>query len=189
MAKSNIESEIKDLVDAFVGDLTEKIRAAALEVVQEALAGGSTAAPRRGRKKAAAKTAAPRPKTGKRIRRTAADVEKIGKTILAYVKSNPGQRLCYIAKALGMETKDARRPAFALLDEGKLKTTGQKGGTRYFAGGAAPKKAAVKKTTTRKAAKKTAKKAGKKAAKKATPKKAAKPKATKSKARKAKKSA
>ena len=66
-----------------------------------------------------------------------------------------------------METKDVRGPAFALVDDGKLKTTGQRGGTRYFAKGAGPRKAA-KKATKRKATKRKAakKKAGKSKAKK-----------------------
>ncbi len=176
-----MESKIKALVDNFVTDLTELIREAALESVRQALAGAPIAKPR-GRKKTAKKAA---PKTGKRVRRTAADVEKLGNAILAHVKLNPAQRLGDIAKGLGVETKDARRPAFALLDEGKLKTTGQKGGTRYFVAGAAPKKKpavkkAAKKTTKKAAKKKTAKKAAKKkTAKKATPKKAGKRKAAK----------
>jgi len=148
-----MDAKIRELVDAFVGDLTVLIREAALESVQEALAGGAVA-PRRGRKKAAKKAAG----KAKRIRRTAADVEELGNAILAYVGKHPAQRLGDIAKALGVETKDARRPAFALLDEGKLKTTGQKGGTRYFAKGTVPKAAAAKKATKNTAKKKTTKK-------------------------------
>lgn len=168
MAKVNIESEIRALVDTFVGDLTEMIRVAALESVQQALAGGSVAAPVKGRRKATPKKAAG---TGKRVRRTAADVEKVGAALLDHIAKNPGQRLGEIATALGIETKDARRPAFALIDEGKLKTTGQRGGTRYFAMGSAPRKAATKKKAAPKKAKKTA-----------TKKKAKKAKATKSQA-------
>jgi len=38
MAKSKVESEIQDLVDEFVSELTEKIRTAALESVRECAA-------------------------------------------------------------------------------------------------------------------------------------------------------
>ena len=68
-----------------------------------------------------------------------------------------------------METKDARRPAFALVDAGTLRTTGQRGGTRYFPKGRA-----------------AAKKAGKKAAKKKAKRKATKKKAAKRKTKKGK---
>jgi len=151
MAKSNIASEIKTLVDTFVGNLTEMIRTSALQSVQEALAGEQVARAPRSRK---APTTPKKAAKGKRVRRSAAQVEQLGNTIQAHIRKNPGQRLGEIASALGVETKDARRPAFALIEEGKLTTTGQRGGTRYFVKETAPKKAAPKKKT---AAKKAAK--------------------------------
>jgi len=170
MAKSNIESEIRILVDTFVGDLTEMIRTAALQSVQEALAGEHVARAPKSRKAA---TTPKKAAKGKRVRRSAAQVEQLGNTIQAHIRKNPGQRLGEIASALGVETKDARRPAFALIEEGKLTTTGQRGGTRYFVKDTAPKKAAPKKKT-------ASKKAGKKKApaKKAAKKKTAKGKTT-----------
>ncbi|HED66680.1 MAG TPA: hypothetical protein ENJ09_14130 [Planctomycetes bacterium] len=163
----SIETEIQARVEAFVGDLTEMIRAAALEAVREALLGEAPAAPRRkpgrpaGKKKAkvtkAKSSAAPkRARKGKRVRRTAAQVEALKDKILAHVKAHPGQRLGEIAKALGLVTKDARRPAFLLVEDKMLKTTGTRGGTRYFAGGA--KAAPAKKTTKRKSKKRKSKK-------------------------------
>ena len=56
--------------------------------------------------------------TKKRIRRTADDLERLSKQVHIYVKKNPGQRLGEIAKALHVETKDARRPTFDLVDAG-----------------------------------------------------------------------
>jgi len=162
-----MDAEIRDRVEAFVDDLTQLIRAAAVEAVQMALTGEQAPAGRqaRGGRSTKRKAAAPRKATaGKRIRRTAEQVEKLGARILAHVKQNPGQRLGDIAKALQVATKDARRPAFAHVDAGTLRTEGQRGGTRYFAGGrAAAKPAAKKKATKRKA---TKKKAAKRATKK-----------------------
>ena len=171
MSKNSIDSEIRARVESFVDDLTDLIRAAAIEAVQVAIA-GEQAAPRRRAAKRSGRKAAPRKaKRGKRIRRTAAQVEQLGARVIAHVKKSPGQRLGEIAKALGVATKDARRPAFALLEAGQLKTTGQRGGTRYFPKGAKAaaaktsrkKKVTKRKVTKRRAAKrKTAKRAAKK---------------------------
>ena len=62
----------------------------------------------------------------------------------------PARRLGEIAKELRVATKDARRPVQMLLDEKKVKTTGQRGGTRYFPGGGGKKKAAKERTAKRK---------------------------------------
>ncbi|MFN0007220.1 MAG: hypothetical protein ACKVXR_04870 [Planctomycetota bacterium] len=62
-------------------------------------------------------------------------MEKIGASVLAYVKSNAGQRLEQIGKALQVDTSILKRPVANLLAEKKLSTKGQKRGTMYFAGG------------------------------------------------------
>ncbi len=138
-----MESAIKDRVEEFVVDLTKLIREEALEAVQSALEGETPGVRKtRGRKRKARKTRG-RPatkKSGKRVRRTAEQVEALSKSILTHIKKNPGQRLGEIAGSLGVESQDARRPAFALVDGRKLVTTGQRGGTRYYLKGAKPKK-------------------------------------------------
>ncbi len=149
---NNTDSAIRARIETFVDELTGQIRDAALEAVQEALSGETRATP--GRKKRR-KAKATKTTKKKRVRRTAAQVEATAQRILAHVKAKPGKRLGAIAKSLRMETKDVRGPAFALVAAKKLKTTGQRGGTRYFAKGAAPRKAA-KKATKRKTAKKKA---------------------------------
>ena len=169
----NIESDIQARVDAFVEELTEMIRTAAMESIRETLLGELSATPKRkpGRPRKAKKKAkkvvrrakAAKPaKRGKRIRRSSELVSQIGEKIFAHVKAHPGLRLGEIARAIGVETKDARRPAFVLVEAKKLKTTGQRGGTRYFATGAktagAAKKASKKKAKKRKTAKRKASK-------------------------------
>ena len=77
-------------METFVSELTEEIRAAALEAVQEALSGDTRATPgrkKRGKAKATKKTKAATKK--KRVRRTAAQVEATANRILAHVKANP----------------------------------------------------------------------------------------------------
>ena len=145
--------QIRSLVDQFVADLTTAIRQEALEAVRGAL-GDSTAPARRGpgrsRKTA---TRAPRKKAGKRGpgrpkkatsrkggRRSPEDVAALGDTVLAHVRANPGQRLEEIGRELGMPTKELKRPIANLMEDGALRTEGQKRGTKYFAGGRARKK-------------------------------------------------
>ena len=67
-------------------------------------------------------------------------VEALGNAVLSHVTANPGPRMGEIAKALNVTAKDVRLPTLQLVDAGKLRTTGQRGGTRYF-----PKARATKK--------------------------------------------
>ena len=162
-----INKEIQDRIELFAEELAELIRQAALESVQEALGEGASptaAKPRRKKKtrrkagkKTTRKTAAKR-KDGRQARRTSEELEALSSSIASYVKSNPGQRLEQIAKALELSTAEMKRPVTLLLDAKKLTTKGQKRGTMYFARGAAgtrkktAKKKAVRKTKTRRKA-------------------------------------
>ena len=170
MAQPNIDSQIRDRVDAFVSELTELVRAAAFESVHEVLAGVGLAAPAKrgpgrpaknaGRKatRAAAPTAASRSAIattssgGKRVRRSADDLASASSAILDVVKANPGIRSEDIRKTLGVEAKDIQRPVSMLLAEGKLRSEGEKRGTRYFAGGG--RSVAAKKTSKKRGGKK-----------------------------------
>lgn len=145
--------DIRSRVDAFVADLQELIRTAALGAVMmslEAGVPGSTgrrrmrAASRATRRAASAVRTAAR-KAGKRIRRSTEDVEALAAKVLAHVKANAGHRLEDIGRGLRMDTKHLKRPIQKLRAERRLKTEGQKRGTKYFAGSgggsAAPKAA------------------------------------------------
>lgn len=176
MAKS-IEQELREQVDAFVVDITAIVRQTTLETVYEALgardrgsaarAPGTRRGPRSGatatRKKKAGRKAA---KTGARKssgRRTSEDIEQIADELLAHVRAHPGQRLEEISAEIGMPTAELKRPVLLLAGKGRIRTKGQKRGTRYFAarGGAAGKTARKKKKKTSRA--KTGRKSGKKA--------------------------
>ena len=74
-------------------------------------------------------------KAGRRARRSSADLEATAAKVLAYVRSNAGQRLEEIGKGLRTATAGLKRPIQVLVADGKLRTEGQKRGTRYFAGG------------------------------------------------------
>jgi len=72
------------------------------------------------------------PVASNRGRRSQVEVENLGEVLLAHVKKHPGQRGEQIASDLGTDTKTMRLPMKKLIDEGKVKTTGQRRGMCYF---------------------------------------------------------
>lgn len=139
---------------------------AALESVRTAL--GDDAAPARrgpGRppSKAKAGRRVGRPK-GRGGKRSTEQVDQMAERVLAYVKSNPGQGLEAIGKHIGIATKELKLPVIKLLGARQLKKSGQKRGTKYFAGaGKAAVARKVGKKGRRKAARGKSKKRGRKA--------------------------
>ena len=147
MANPHLDTEIQSRISAFLDELSQLVRKAALDSVHEVL--GDTKRRRGpGRPKGSARRGPGRPpkaarpnrpnrpaRAAKRIRRSAADLEKIAVRVLAHVKSNAGHRLEQIGKALKVETAVLKRPIANLLAGRKLRTKGQKRGTMYFAGG------------------------------------------------------
>jgi len=170
------DPQVRALVDQFVSELTVVIRKAALEAVRDVLGESTPARRGPGRPRKAAgpmatgatgatgtkgktgttrKAGRPR-KRGTRGRRPPEDVAALADTVLAHVRSNPGQRLEEMGRALSMDTKELKRPIAHLMAAGSLRTEGQKRGTRYYAGGGsrkATKKKAGKRKTKRKAKK------------------------------------
>ena len=141
MAHVLTEKQVQDRVQSFVNELTGLIRQAGLEAVQEAM-GGAAAPKRRGRPRKTKKAPARRKavkrkakKTGKRTKRSGAQVEAIAARVLAHVKKKPGQSVTEIAKTLRRTPKDLQLPIQKLIAGKKLRTTGQRRGTKYFAGG------------------------------------------------------
>lgn len=154
-----VESQIRNVIDQFVEEISQLVRQAAVEAVQEALGQGASERPkvqsaRAGRKKASRRGASASKKAGKRGRRTSEDLEAQGTAILEHVKANPGVRMEALSAALGEATKDLRRPVQELIASGRLRTEGARRGTQYFAGGAG------RKTSSKKSAKRS--KAGRK---------------------------
>jgi hypothetical protein len=155
---STLNSQINSSIQSFVAELTELVRSAALESVQSALGGGgggSVSGVRRGpgrpkgsgvrrgpgRPKgssAANSAAVPAPKPARRAkgeRRSSEDVDATAAKLLAYIKANDGKRIDEIAKAMSVHTSDLKLPAQKLLAAKSVKTSGQKRGTKYHAGG------------------------------------------------------
>lgn len=105
----------------------------ALESVQEALGDG---APRRrgpGRPRKMTIRVGRRPRGfAKRGKRTSEQLAAIAARVLAEVRSKQGRRLEEIGKAMRTDTGVLKRPIAKLLAAKKLKTKGQKRGTKYF---------------------------------------------------------
>jgi hypothetical protein len=157
------QQDLRTLVDRFVSELSARVRDEALETVRAALGDG---APRKrrgpGRPRKAGKRGPGRPrKAGRRGpgrprkagRRSQEAVAAVGQKVLAYVRANPGQRLEEIGRGLRTATAGLKRPIQRLIAEGKLRTEGQKRGTRYFAGRGGGKRKAGRKAKAKRAAK------------------------------------
>jgi len=136
-----VNDQIRERVEAFAEELTELIRAAAMETVASALGEGAVGGGRgRGRGRRAAAAVAVR--VGRRGARAASrekgakrppqEIEKLTAKLGDYVKSNPGQRIEQIAKGMGTSTKELNLPVKKLIATKAIKTRGQKRATQYF---------------------------------------------------------
>jgi len=135
MPTTAINAALRARIESFTADLANIVRATALEAVSTAL-GAPTAPAKRGPGRPV-KSGTPSPivapkRKGKRAKRTPEDVAKMGATVVAYVAKHPGVSVEQIKKALGVETKDLQLPIVRMVAAKKLKTTGQRRGTRYF---------------------------------------------------------
>ncbi len=148
MSTTQLDRQIQDRIQAFLTELSGLVRQSALEAVQAALGGGVAAPARRGpgrpRKNAAAAPIAAAAPTGtapagkparraKRAKRTSADVDATAAALLTYVAANEGQSIEQIGKGMGVATKELKLPVIKLMEAKKLKTKGQRRGTKYFA--------------------------------------------------------
>lgn len=140
MSNTHIDQQIRDRINTFVEQLSSLVRQAAVEAVRTALTGEGSAAPvRRGpgrpRKNAAAATPAaakaPKARKGKRAKVSPADVTAAAAKVVEYLAKNPGQSLEQIGKGMNTPTANLKLPIKQLLGEKKLKTTGQRRGTKY----------------------------------------------------------
>ena len=166
MPPSTIDAQIRARIESFTHELAELVKRAALESVQDALNGGT---PTRRTKKARGRPRATKPAkraSSRSGRRSPEQIEAMGKKILAHVKANQGHRLEEISAALKIASKELKRPVSTLMEAGKLRTEGQKRGTKYYAGGKR-KKPGKKRKVAKKASRKASKKAGRKIGKKA----------------------
>lgn len=129
---SDIEKNIRAKVQAFVEELSELVRQAALERVSEALGTGAPAPSGRGRRAPASEKKAA--KRAKGQKRAPAEMERLLKTIASTIASQPGIRADQLAQEIGISTRDTSLPIKKLLADKVIAKKGQKRATQYFPG-------------------------------------------------------
>ena len=140
---SDIDTQIRSHVDAFVEKLSGLVRQQALEAVRSALGGGSStaavapkaaAAPAK-RKAAAAPKKKAAPAASKRkpgAKRAPEEIAKTTTQLFDYISQKPGGRIEEIAKAINIATKDLTLPIKKLLGDKKIRSQGERRATKYF---------------------------------------------------------
>jgi hypothetical protein len=121
---SDFQTEMNRVVADFVSQITELARAAARDMIDEALGRGAKGiggfARSRGR--------------GRGGKRTSNELDQLADKFHTFVAKHPGLRIEQINKQLNTTTKDLALPIRKLIAEGSLKTKGAKRSTQYFAG-------------------------------------------------------
>ncbi len=126
---NGLNSQIRDRIDAFVTELSELIRRAAVESVTEALGVDGQVAPAiRVRPARGLAAGSVRERGGKR---SPDEIERTTRTVLEYIAANPGQGVEQIAKALSLPTKELTLPIKKLIATRQIATEGQKRATKY----------------------------------------------------------
>jgi len=126
----SMNSEIRDLVEAFAEELTAVVRRTALEQVHSAL-GGSVSDERRTRGPGR-KASGPRAARGGGGKRSSEQVDAFAAKIFDFVKKNPGLRGEQLSSAMKTDTKSLRLPMLKLIGDKKVKTKGQRRGMMYY---------------------------------------------------------
>jgi hypothetical protein len=130
---NDFQAEMNRVVTDFVAQITELARAAARDMIDQALGRGMKAGPisglgRGGRGR------------GRGAKRSADELDMLAEQFHTYVAKNPGMRIEQINKELGTTTKDLALPIRKLVADGEIKTKGTKRSTVYFAGESKKKK-------------------------------------------------
>jgi hypothetical protein len=130
MAKTDIDSKIRGMVEAFASDLAAVIRESAFDTVRAAL-GDSAPSGRRSSSRAAAGGAGRR-SLPKGAKRPPGEISKLTGRLLDYVKSKKGERIEQIAKGMGVSTRELNLPVKKLIATKAIRTRGHKRATQYF---------------------------------------------------------
>jgi hypothetical protein len=141
----DLESQIRARIDAFVTDINDLVRQAALEVVNDALLGGPRGArargrgARRGRRAQAGYAEVPQLATGapararrKGERRTPEELAATLERLATYITQNPGQGIEAIGKGMNTPTRELTLPIRKLLADKRIRKRGQKRSTKYY---------------------------------------------------------
>ena len=124
---SDFQTEMNRVVAGFVAQITDLARAAARDMIDEALGrGGKISMTGLGRVGGRGR--------GRGAKRTSDELDRLAENFHAFVTKHPGLRIEQINKQLSTTTKDLALPIRKLLAEGALKTKGAKRSTTYFPG-------------------------------------------------------
>jgi hypothetical protein len=125
---SDFQTEMNRVVAGFVAQITDLARAAARDMIDEALGrGGKISIGGLGRGRSGRGR-------GRGAKRTSDELDRLADQFHAFVTKHPGLRIEQINKQLSTTTKDLALPIRKLLAEGALKTKGTKRSTTYFPG-------------------------------------------------------
>jgi hypothetical protein len=134
---SDFQNEMNRTVQAFVTQISELARRAALDTLESAFTGRLPSAKTSGSPAVIATTGAgstSRVRSGRGAKRSTEDLEAMSQQFAAFVRANPGLRVEQINKELGTTTKDLALPIRKLLAEGFVTSKGSKRSTTYYPG-------------------------------------------------------
>jgi len=131
-AASETEREIRACIDRFLVEIRELIRQRALEAVRAGFdAGEGASAPPPVQREAFARRPA-RTRSRSAPARDASPLEaRIAELVLEYVELHPGIHVGGLRSGLGMSNDELRPPLRRLIEQGQLRTSGRRRGTRY----------------------------------------------------------
>ncbi len=133
------DSFADSLVDLFTGILNDVASQVAVDKLSVARAPSAPRPAAKPAAKAAKPVARPAAKpaakpAGKLVRRSVAQLEETGKRVLDLLRQRPaGLRIEQINKELGTSTRDLMRPIKLMLDDRRMRKTGDRRATVYFA--------------------------------------------------------
>lgn len=129
---SDFQNEMTRTVQAFVSQISELARRAAVNTLESAF--GGRISHDAGALLPAVGAGAGRPRGTRGAKRSSEDLGALCAQVAAFVKGHPGLRIEQINKELGTTTKDLALPIRKLLGDGVITSKGQKRSTTYFPG-------------------------------------------------------
>jgi hypothetical protein len=140
MASRDIDAQIRQRIDAFLKEIGDLVRQSALQAVQDALSVGGS-----GMRRGPQASSAPAPqaasqrqgkRTGKKRGRRAGGGGGGGgsaspEQILNFLAQNPNARMEKISSAFNADSARLRPVLQTLMDEGRVRKTGERRGTSY----------------------------------------------------------
>ena len=123
---NDFQTEMNRVVTDFVAQITELARAAARDMIDQALGKGGRSVSLGGLGRGRGR--------GRGAKRTSDQLDGLAEDFHAFVAKHPGLRIEQINKQLSTTTKDLALPIRKLIAEGAIKTKGEKRSTTYFAG-------------------------------------------------------